>query len=227
MRSFNLKACNKAWLTQEKVSNVVLIGCFFRISWAKDWATILRQATYSPRDSRSMSVVQDKTFLQVDKINLMFPWKSPSTTVCLAKFRGRAHSSNATWRTGNLHGDHEMGTLPPSKWVNLIKYAWNHYFYTDYGSHPEKSEILLDKILAPVDMANSPWVSHEFSVLRVPSVPDFLPSIVAAVCLVHDPPGVLGFHVYYKRFNLYSASWQAVAWNVLVILVKFYLLSFV
>ena len=55
MRSFNLKACNKAWLTQEKVSNVVLIGCFFRISWAKDWATISRQATYSPRDSRSMS----------------------------------------------------------------------------------------------------------------------------------------------------------------------------
>ena len=40
------------------------------------------------------------------------------------------------------------------------------------------------------------------------------PSINCSGCLVHDPPGVLGFHVYYKRFNLYFASWQAVAWNV-------------
>ena len=155
-----------------------------------------------------MSVVQDKPFLQVDTINLMFPWKSPSTTVCLAKFCGRAHSSNATWRTSNLHVDHEMGTLPQSKWVNLIKYAWNHYFYTDYWCIFRFSMIPIQKHLKYCwtkslhqliwrIALSIPWVQCS----RMPSVADFLPSIVAAVCLVHDPPGVLGFHVYYKRFN--------------------------
>lgn len=64
------------------------------------------------------------------------------------------------------------------KW---IKYAWNLYFYTDYGSNPDKSEILLDKIIAPVDMADSPEYHMRSVDLRVPSVAGFLPSIVAAV----------------------------------------------
>ncbi len=141
------------------------------MSWANWWATIVRQATYLPRDSRSVSLVQDKLLLPVDTINLIFPyfpmenphlppfvgkvpWQSPQQQ-CHLENHQSAISMVPTpfdkcflikWELfPKQMGEYNKTCLKPL--LVLLLYWLLLCFPIHNNSNPEKSETLLDKIL--------------------------------------------------------------------------------